>query len=132
MYIEEVAGISKYKDRRKETESKVKRTKENIARVKDIREEISRAVKRLENQAKAAERYNSLVEKEEKLKLDIAIIDSLNANHDKEQYESQVDKLSKENEMLAVKINSHQSMIDQIKTEHQDTIDAYDGAQKEF
>ena len=34
MYIEEVAGISKYKDRRKETESKVKRTKENIARVK--------------------------------------------------------------------------------------------------
>ena len=61
MYIEEVAGISKYKDRRKETESKVKRTKENIARVKDIREEISRAVKRLENQAKAAERYNSLV-----------------------------------------------------------------------
>ena len=132
MYIEEVAGISKYKDRRKETESKVKRTKENIARVKDIREEISRAVKRLENQAKAAERYNSLVEKEEKLKLDIAIIDSLNANHDKEQYESQVKKLSKENEMLAVKITSHQSMIDQIKTEHQDTIDAYDGAQKEF
>ena len=124
MYIEEVAGISKYKDRRKETESKVKRTKENISRVKDIRDEISRAVKRLENQAKAAERYNSLVEKEEKLKLDIAIIDSLNANHDKEQYESQVQKLSKENEMLAVKINSHQSMIDQIKTEHQDTIDA--------
>ncbi|GIS26454.1 MAG: hypothetical protein CM15mP127_08270 [Gammaproteobacteria bacterium] len=56
MYIEEVAGISKYKDRRKETESKVKRTKENIARVKDIRDEISRAVKRLENQAKAAEK----------------------------------------------------------------------------
>ena len=72
------------------------------------------------------------LKKNEKLKLDIAIIDSLNANHDKEQFESQVEKLSKENEMLAVKINSHQSMIDQIKTEHQDTIDAYDGAQKEF
>ena len=54
----------------------------------------------------------------------------MNANHDKEQYESQVKKLSKENEMLAVKI-SHQSMIDQINR-HQDTIDAYDGTQKEF
>ena len=116
MYIEEVAGISKYKDRRKETESKVKRTKENIARVKDIRDEISRAVKRLENQAKAAERYNSLVEKEEKLKLDIAIIDSLNANHDKEQYESQVEKLSKEiNFIVEDNMLKHKKFIPGVK-----------------
>ncbi len=46
IYIEEAAGISKYKERRKETESKIKRTKENISRVKDIRDEIKRLIGR--------------------------------------------------------------------------------------
>ena len=61
IYIEEAAGISKYKERRKETESKIKRTKENISRVKDIRDEIKRLIGRLERQAKAAEKYLSLI-----------------------------------------------------------------------
>ena len=55
-HIEEAAGVSKYRERRRETESRIKRTKENLSRVKDIRDEISRLIKRLENQAKAAEK----------------------------------------------------------------------------
>ena len=58
-HIEEAAGVSKYRERRRETESRIKRTKENLSRVKDIKDEISRLIKRLENQAKAAEKYKN-------------------------------------------------------------------------
>ena len=57
VFIEEAAGISKYKERRKETEQRIKKTKENLSRVKDIRDEINRLINRLKNQANAAEKY---------------------------------------------------------------------------
>ena len=66
-YIEEVAGISVYKERRKETESRIKRTKENINRVSDISDEIDRQLLKLKQQVKSAERYNDLKKKEQKL-----------------------------------------------------------------
>ncbi|MEC7910791.1 MAG: AAA family ATPase [Pseudomonadota bacterium] len=64
-YIEEVAGISRYLERRKETESRIKRTKENLSRLEDLREEIGRLLFKLKQQSKAAEKY-SLLRKEEK------------------------------------------------------------------
>ena len=59
-YIEEVAGISRYLERRKETESRIKRTKENLSRLEDLREEIGRLLFKLKQQARAAERYADL------------------------------------------------------------------------
>ena len=59
-YLEEAAGISKYKERRKETERRIKTTRENLARLNDIREELSSQLRRLSRQSKAAEKYNEL------------------------------------------------------------------------
>jgi chromosome segregation protein len=56
-YFEEVAGISKYKDRRRDTENRMRRTTENLERVNDIREELATQLRRLKRQANAAERY---------------------------------------------------------------------------
>ena len=52
IYIEEAAGISKYKERRRETESRMVRTMENLERLTDIRDELGRQLSRLERQAK--------------------------------------------------------------------------------
>ena len=65
-YIEEVAGISRYLERKKETESRIKRTKENLSRLEDLREEISRLLFKLQRQAKAAEKYHELRKDETK------------------------------------------------------------------
>ncbi len=65
-YIEEVAGISRYLERKKETESRIKRTRENLSRLEDLREEISRLLHKLQRQAKAAERYSELRKDENK------------------------------------------------------------------
>ncbi len=60
VYLEEAAGISKYKERRRETNNRIKHTKENLERINDIREELNRQLDRLQRQAQAAEKYREL------------------------------------------------------------------------
>jgi chromosome segregation protein len=83
VYIEEAAGTSKYKERKKETEQKIKSTKENLSRVNDIRDEIKRLISRLEKQSKQAQKYQELTKEEKQLKLDLAIINMLEAKSKK-------------------------------------------------
>lgn len=59
-YIEEAAGVSKYKERRKETEGRLKETREHLQRLSDLQSELARQVEKLEKQAETAERYQSL------------------------------------------------------------------------
>lgn len=64
VYLEEAAGISKYKERRRETENSIRHTRENLERLSDIREELEKQLNRLERQAEAAEKYKTLKEQE--------------------------------------------------------------------
>ncbi|NKB31615.1 MAG: chromosome segregation protein SMC [Pseudomonadales bacterium] len=64
VFIEEAAGISKYKERRKETERRIKRTKENLERLADIRDELERQLQHLKRQSVAAEKYGELKQQE--------------------------------------------------------------------
>ncbi len=64
VYFEEAAGISKFKERRRESESRLSRTRENLDRINDIREELGRQLDRLQRQSKAAERYRELKKEE--------------------------------------------------------------------
>ena len=60
VFLEEAAGVSKYKERRKETASRLEDTKENLVRVEDILRELDQQVTRLEKQATVAERHAEL------------------------------------------------------------------------
>ena len=62
VYLEEAAGISKYKERRKETETRIRHTRENLDRLNDLREEIGKQLEHLKRQAKQAEQYKALQE----------------------------------------------------------------------
>jgi len=59
-YVEEAAGVSKYRERRRETESRISRTRENLDRLDDLSDELGRQLDRLKRQAEAAERYKTL------------------------------------------------------------------------
>ena len=59
-HLEEAAGISRYKERRRETERRIKHTRENLDRLTDLRDEIASHLGRLKRQANAAERYKKL------------------------------------------------------------------------
>jgi len=60
MFLEEAAGVSKYKERRRETENRLKDTRENITRVEDILRELNANLDKLEGQAVVAQRYRAL------------------------------------------------------------------------
>ena len=60
VYLEEAAGISKYKERRKETETRIRHTRENLDRLNDLREEIDKQLDHLRRQARQAEQYQAL------------------------------------------------------------------------
>jgi len=64
VFIEEAAGISKYKERRRETENRIKRTKDNLERLEDIREELGRQLAHLQRQSVAAEKYAEFKQQE--------------------------------------------------------------------
>ena len=66
-YLEEVAGISRYKERRRETETRIRHTREHLERLRDVREELGKQLQRLDRQAKQAERYKVLKTEEREL-----------------------------------------------------------------
>ncbi len=71
VFIEEAAGISKYKERRRETENRIKHSRENLARISDLREELGKRLATLQRQANTAEKYKGLKEGERKLKAEL-------------------------------------------------------------
>ena len=92
-YIEEAAGVSKYKERRRETESRLKDSLENLARLSDIKAELEKQVEKLKRQAAAAERYRKI-----KADLDLSRnrLDFLiwtNAQQQKEKFTQEVNEL---------------------------------------
>jgi chromosome segregation protein len=66
-FLEEAAGISRYKERRRETESRISQTRENLERLNDLREEVEKQIRHLQRQAATARRYQTLKEEERKL-----------------------------------------------------------------
>ena len=131
-HIEEAAGVSKYRERRRETESRIKRTKENLSRVKDIRDEIGRTIKRLENQAKSAEKYNSLKKTKTKLELDKAILFSIEAKGSRDDLQKKLNSLNRDLQIKNTESETVQSQIDQFRTENESVISDYEIAQKNF
>ena len=131
-HLEEAAGVSKYRERRRETESRIKRTKENLSRVKDIRDEIARLIKRLENQAKAADKYNMLKQEKSKLELDKAIIFSIEAKNNRDDLQKKLDALNRDLKIKNAESETIQSQIDQFRTQNESVLNEYEVAQKDF
>jgi chromosome segregation protein len=74
IFLEEAAGISKYKERRRETENRIRHTRENLDRLTDLREELAKQLDKLNRQSKTAEKYKVLKEEERLLKAQLTAL----------------------------------------------------------
>ncbi|EKE68672.1 chromosome segregation protein SMC [Gallaecimonas xiamenensis] len=74
VFIEEAAGISKYKERRKETENRIRHTRDNLERLTDVREELGQQLDKLRRQADAARRYRDYKHQERTAKGQLAAL----------------------------------------------------------
>ena len=73
-FIEEAAGISRYRERRRETENRIRHTRDNLDRLTDIREELGKQLERLKRQARGAERYQVLKREERQVKAELLVL----------------------------------------------------------
>ena len=99
IFLEEASGISKYKQKRKETESRIKNTKENLSRLNDLRDEIVKQIKRLKSQANAAKRYKKYKSREKDIhaeilftKINNLLSELTNKGEESKQYQNQYDQ----------------------------------------
>src|SRR6188768_1546955 len=70
-FVEEAAGISRYKDRRRETENRISHTRENLERLNDLREEVDKQIRHLQRQAGIARRYQESMERKRQLQAEL-------------------------------------------------------------
>lgn len=73
-WLEEAAGISKYRERRRESETRIRQTRENLARVQDLQNELHARLEALDRQASNAEKYKRYKEEERRLKAELLLL----------------------------------------------------------
>ncbi|MEN8261382.1 MAG: chromosome segregation protein SMC, partial [Pseudomonadota bacterium] len=96
VYIEEAAGISKYKERRHETEIRMRHTRDNLERLNDLRDEVEKQLKHLERQANKAEKYIVLKKQERQAKQELLAIRWQSYNRLSEDLESKLNGIAEE------------------------------------
>jgi chromosome segregation protein len=74
VFVEEAAGISKYKERRRETENRIRHTRDNLDRLNDLREELEKQLQRLHRQAQSAERFKRYKSEQRQLKTTLTVL----------------------------------------------------------
>lgn len=132
IFIEEAAGISKYKERRKETENRMRRTRENLERLDDIREELERQLQHLHRQAQAAEKYKEFKEQERLLKAQLQAIKWKGLDEQVTTFESIIRDLELKIEACLTDRVSAESEIEQRREKHQALTDEFNEVQARF
>ncbi len=132
VYIEEAAGISRYKERRRETENRIRHTRENLERLDDIRAELDKQLAHLNRQARTAECYTEL-KKEERLKkaqLQALRWDAIDKKA--QQQDSQIREKETVLEQLMAELRQIEAGIEQSREEHIDANEAFNTVQGDF
>ena len=132
VYVEEAAGISRYKERRRETENRMRRTIENLERLQDIRDELERQLAHLQRQAEAAERYKSLKAEERQKKAQLQALRWQQLDADYHQKEVVIARLQAGTEEFNARIRAAELSIEQSRQQLLDEQEGFQQAQGHF
>src|SRR5690554_503127 len=131
-YIEEAARISKYKERRRDTENRMRRTEENLERLQDIRDELERQLNRLERQAQAAEKYTTLKKRERELKARTQALKYRELNERAHDRDSVIRELELTLEAHITEQVSKDTLIEKHRSQYTELADGFNEVQGRF
>jgi chromosome segregation protein len=131
-YLEEAAGVSKYKERRKDTEYRLRDTRDNLSRVQDLLREINQQITRLESQAQAAKKHNELQEKLKFTNAQILVLKKSEANERWQNAKQLVEKQETELEKQKAELSHVEALVEQARQEHISSSDQINNAQASF
>ncbi len=132
VYIEEAAGISKYKERRKETEHRMRRTRENLDRLQDLRDELGRQLQHLERQAQAAEKYKQYKEEERLAKAQLQALRWKSINDQVQAREVRIRDLEVKLEAFVADQRAMDAQIEARRDQHHELSDKFNEVQGRF
>ena len=132
IFIEEAAGISKYKERRRETENRIRRTQENLERLLDLREELGRQIERLQRQAHAAEKYQEYQTEENSLKAQLTALRWQQLNGQAGEHEALISELETTLQACIAEQRQADAKIELLRDGHHELSDAFNRVQGRF
>jgi chromosome segregation protein len=132
VHIEEAAGISKYKERRSETETRMNNTRENLERLNDLRDEVEKQIKHLQKQAEKAEKYTGLKQQERQFKTELLAMRWQAYQQAAAQLDAQLQKVAVEHNRLFVEVRDVDSRLEHKRAEHKIQQQQFNSIQGEY
>ncbi|HEX7115641.1 MAG TPA: chromosome segregation protein SMC [Steroidobacter sp.] len=131
-FIEEAAGISKYKERRRETENRIAHTKENLERLNDVREEVDKHLRHLQRQAATARRYQALKQEERKLTAELVALKLRQIEQDSQSKEGVLRERDTALQGLIAELRSIESSIESAREDFTEKSEALNEVQGRY
>ena len=132
VFLEEAAGISKYKERRRETELRLRDTRENLTRMEDIRQEMAKQITRLESQALVTEQYHRLHDALKQAQGQLWLLKKRDASVSWEKSQRQVEKLANELEAQMAALRKTESLLETLRQQNYASTEAVQVAQTNY
>jgi len=132
VFIEEAAGISKYKERRRETENRIRHTRDNLDRLNDLREELGRQLAHLQRQANSAEKYKKFRAQERDLKSQLIALRWQGFSEQLSSYDGSIKEMEVELEARHADQRAVDANIEKTRDNHTELTDSFNEVQSRF
>ncbi len=132
IFLEEAAGVSKYKERRRETESRLSDTRENLLRVDDIRRELEAQLEKLTGQAHVAQQYHMLQDELRTAQNLLSLLKKYEASAQRERFQKDIQRLVNELEAETARMRETEKRLEDMRAQHYTASDAVHAAQGEL
>ena len=131
-FVEEAAGISRYKERRRETETRIRHTRENLQRVEDIRRELEAQLRRLQRQSQQARRYQALKQEEHEVNTQLLALRWREEEERLAAVNAEVSRLQTESEGKVARVRESEARMEEMRAAHAGEQESLNLAQARF
>ena len=132
VFLEEAAGISKYKERRRETENRIKHTRENLDRLTDLRDELAAQLDKLNRQSKTAEKYKVLKEEERLLKAQLTALRWKNLTGQIEEKNTFIKEQENRYEATVAELRHLEAELEAMRDQHVEATEHFNEVQAQY
>ena len=132
VFIEEAAGISKYKERRRETSNRIKHTKENLDRLLDVLDEVEKQIKHLDRQAKTAERYSKYKAEERRTSAEVLALRTMDLDDRRGEAQSLLSERKTALEAAIAKQRSLEASLEDTRVRQTERTDEFNEVQGRY
>jgi len=131
-FVEEAAGISRYKDRRRETENRISHTRENLDRLNDLREEVDKQIRHLQRQAGIARRYQEQRERQRQLQAELLALRIRDLDGDLAGRHSLSSQRETEMQAAMAELRAAEAQVERARARHAECADALASVQERY